>query len=69
MLKDGERCVCDIWNLLGLSQNLASHHLKVLKDAGLISSRRDGLRVIYSLNRKALSGYAKRLARYAGETD
>ncbi|MCX6737477.1 MAG: metalloregulator ArsR/SmtB family transcription factor, partial [Candidatus Parcubacteria bacterium] len=32
MLQSGEKCVCEIWKHLGLSQNLISHHLKVLKD-------------------------------------
>ena len=30
-LKAGERCVCDIWQDLNIPQNLASHHLKILK--------------------------------------
>ena len=54
LLKDGERCVCEIWRNLALPQNLASHHLKTLKNAGLLRSRRDGLRIYYSLNKTAL---------------
>lgn len=56
-LKTGERCVCDLWQGLAISQNLASHHLKVLKDAGLIGSRKDGLKVIYWINKKAVSKF------------
>lgn len=56
-LKDGERCVCDIWRDLGLPQNLASHHLKVLKDAGLIDPRKEGLNVRYSINKKAMEKF------------
>ncbi len=55
MLREGDRCVCDIWQYLGLPQNLASHHLKVLKDFGLITARKDGLKVYYSINKKAMS--------------
>jgi ArsR family transcriptional regulator len=56
-LKAGERCVCDIWQDLDIPQNLASHHLKVLKDAGLINSRKDGLKMIYWINKKAMSKF------------
>ncbi|MBU0546718.1 MAG: metalloregulator ArsR/SmtB family transcription factor [Patescibacteria group bacterium] len=52
LLKKGEMCVCEIWQHLNLPQNLVSHHLKVLKNFGLISSRREGVKIIYSLNQK-----------------
>ncbi|MGQ9848187.1 MAG: ArsR/SmtB family transcription factor [Bacteroidales bacterium] len=52
LLKNSEKCVWDIWQYLGLVQNLVSHHLKVLKDFGLVSSKQEGLKVIYSLNKK-----------------
>ncbi len=55
MLQEGERCVCDIWRELDLPQNLASHHLKVLKEYGLIRSRKNGLKVFYSIHQKAIS--------------
>ena len=50
MLNTGEMCVCEIWPKLGIPQNLASHHLKILKDAGFIKSRKEGLRVYYSVD-------------------
>ena len=52
LLKKGEMCVCEIWQYLDLPQNLVSHHLKVLKDFGLIKSRRESTKIIYSLNQK-----------------
>ncbi len=52
LLKKGEMCVCEIWQHLGLPQNLVSHHLKVLKNFGLIKSHREGTKIIYSLNLK-----------------
>lgn len=55
MLQSGEKCVCEIWKHLGLSQNLISHHLKVLKDLNLISSRKEGLWVFYKINKSELS--------------
>lgn len=54
MLQSGEKCVCEIWQHLGLPQNLISHHLKVLKDFNLISSRKEGLWVFYKINKPEL---------------
>jgi ArsR family transcriptional regulator len=48
-LLDGPRHVGEINEALGLEQSLLSHHLKVLRDAGLVESRRDGKAVLYSL--------------------
>ena len=61
LLKEGEKCVCEIWQCLKLAQNLTSHHLKVLKDFGLLSSRQEGLKVIYSINKKVVKKYIKLL--------
>ena len=44
-----EMCVCDIANLLGMSQSAISHQLRLLKQAGLVKYRRDGKTVFYSL--------------------
>jgi ArsR family transcriptional regulator len=48
-LAGGERCVCDLQDLLDAAQSRLSYHLKTLKDAGLIRDRRDGRWVHYSL--------------------
>jgi ArsR family transcriptional regulator len=61
ILKSGEKCVCNIWQCLKLSQNLVSHHLGVLKDLNLISSKKVGLKVFYQLNQKAVKKYLKLL--------
>jgi DNA-binding transcriptional ArsR family regulator len=45
----GELCVCDLSWIAGRSQNLVSHHMRALRDRGLVSCRRDGKLVIYSL--------------------
>lgn len=42
-------CVCDLAQALGMTQSAVSHQLKILRQARLISSRRDGKQVIYSL--------------------
>jgi DNA-binding transcriptional ArsR family regulator len=45
-----ELCVCDLAWVVGQAQNLVSHHLRQLKTAELVSSRRDGKLVMYSLS-------------------
>jgi ArsR family transcriptional regulator len=53
-LRGGERCVCQLTESLELGQSLLSHHLRVLRDAGLVVDRRDGRWVHYSLVPEAL---------------
>ncbi len=48
-LDNGEMCVCDLSELLNMTKSAISHQLKVLKDAKLVKSRRDGKNVFYSL--------------------
>lgn len=52
IISQGEQCVCDLMEQLGLSQSLISHHLRDLKDAGVVTDDKRGLRVYYSLTRK-----------------
>ena len=49
MLFESEMCVCDIAQLLGMTQSAISHQLRALKNARLVKSRRDGKTVFYSL--------------------
>ncbi|HZL82922.1 MAG TPA: metalloregulator ArsR/SmtB family transcription factor [Candidatus Deferrimicrobium sp.] len=48
LLRGGEQCVCEIERALGIPQNLVSHHLRVLREAGLVSARKEGQFVYYS---------------------
>ena len=48
-LFESELCVCAIAELLAMTQSAISHQLKVLKDNNLVSSRREGKTVYYSL--------------------
>lgn len=48
-LFESELCVCAIAELLGMTQSAISHQLKVLKDAKLVSCRREGKTIYYSL--------------------
>lgn len=52
ILRQREHCVCNLIEHVSLSQSLVSHHLKDLKDAGLITDEKRGLWVYYSLTDK-----------------
>ena len=48
-LFEADLCVCAITELLNASQSAVSHQLKILKDSNLVTCRRDGKQMIYSL--------------------
>ena len=50
VLFEAEMCVCDIAELLNMTQSAISHQLRVLKQARLVRSRREGKTVFYSLD-------------------
>jgi ArsR family transcriptional regulator len=54
-LRFGERCVCELTDALEAAQSRLSFHLKVLKDAGLVTDRREGRWMYYTLNPDALA--------------
>ena len=49
-LFEAELCVCDIANVLNMTQSSISHQLKTLKQARLVKSRRDGKIMFYALD-------------------
>ena len=49
-LLDGPRHVHELNEAMGAEQSLLSHHLKVLRDAGIVEARRDGKAVLYRLS-------------------
>jgi ArsR family transcriptional regulator len=56
-----ECCVGELWKKLDLSQNLVSHHLKILKEANLISSEKRGMKVVYRLEKEFIAKQMKLL--------
>ena len=42
ILQSGSKCVCEVVSAVGISDKLASHHLNQLKDAGLLTEKREG---------------------------
>ncbi len=47
--KKSEMCVCDLAEILGVTQSAVSHQLRMLKQMKLVKNRRDGKTVYYSL--------------------
>lgn len=57
LLFERECCVCEVMQVLDISQTRASRNLKVLYDAGFLKVRREGLWVYYSLDKSNLESY------------
>ena len=67
LLIEGVQCNCEIGDQLGLPMNLISHHLKVLRDAGLVKAERDpndARWVYYSIDESGLARLQARLASF-----
>ena len=54
-LRSGERCVCELTDVLEASQSRLSFHLKTLREAGLVSDRKEGRWVYYTLVPEAVT--------------
>lgn len=61
MLQHREMCVCEIQAALSVAQSTASKHLQILEDAGLITSKKEGLWVNYRVADGGQSPYAAML--------
>ena len=57
-----ETCACDFADVFGVSQPTISQHLKVLRDAGLVTTRRRGTQICYSLHPGAVRSLAELVA-------
>ena len=62
LLRQRELCVCDLCDVLGVSQSKLSFHLKTLKEADLVHSRQEGRWIYYSLNLPQLAALEQYLA-------
>ena len=49
LLREGELCQCEILPVIGQSQPTVSRHLRLMEQAGILCSRRDGTRVLYKV--------------------
>jgi ArsR family transcriptional regulator, arsenate/arsenite/antimonite-responsive transcriptional repressor len=66
-LRLGERCVCEMTDALDAAQSRLSFHLKVLKDAGLVTDRPNGRWMYYTLNQAALAEAGELIEELASE--
>ena len=55
LLTTGERTVADLMEATGLGQSLVSHHLRSLREAGLVTTRRDGRWIHYGTSQSAIA--------------
>jgi ArsR family transcriptional regulator len=53
-LRDGERCVCEIFPAIGEEQSNTSRHLNMMLSAGVLSRRKDGLKIYYAIRHPEL---------------
>ncbi len=63
VLLEKECCVCEIMQALDISQSRASRNLGILQDAGFLKERRDGLWIVYSIDRQTANRYATSLVK------
>ena len=62
---EGGTCACDFAELFSVSQPAVSQHLKVLREAGLVRTRREGTQIYYSLDPDGVSAVQRAVARLA----
>jgi DNA-binding transcriptional ArsR family regulator len=68
ILREGEQCVCHMEATLSLRQAYISQQLMILKDAGLIEARRDGLNLYYSAIKPEIYNVLDMLSSVTGVT-
>lgn len=54
LLRNGERCACDILEEMHITQPTLSHHMKILCDAGVVVGRKEGKWMHYSISSEGL---------------
>ena len=67
LLIDGERCGCEFAPELGVDPSVVSRSLALLERAGLVTSRREGVRVMWRLADPGLLGVLEQLTELTGE--
>lgn len=67
LLTSGERCVCDLTEVVGARQSLLSFHLKILRESGVLKNRRRGKWMYYSLNYEFLEEIRELLGIFSEE--
>ena len=60
-LHAGESCVCELLDQFSITQPTLSHHMKILSEALLVTGRREGKWIYYSVNQKTLAEFRQYL--------
>lgn len=68
ILLEKECCVCEIMQVMNISQSRASRNLRILQDAGLLKARRYGTWIVYSIDRDTANRYSASLVRLLEDT-
>ncbi len=63
-LQHGEKCGCVLLEELNITQPTLSHHMKLLCDSGLVTGRREGKWMYYSISPEGVSAFRKMIAGY-----
>jgi DNA-binding transcriptional ArsR family regulator len=69
VLRDGEECVCHMEATLGYRQAYISQHLMVLREAGLVGDRREGLNIFYRVMRPEIYALLEAVRQMLGVLD
>ena len=67
LLKDGEKCACRLLEEMKITQPTLSHHMKLLCDAGIVTGRKEGKWMHYSISEKGLREMEEYLAQLIPE--
>ncbi len=64
-LQHGEKCGCVLLEEMNITQPTLSHHMKILCDSGLVSSRKEGRWMHYSLSKEGVNAFRNMIGTYA----
>jgi ArsR family transcriptional regulator len=64
-LQQGEKCACVLLEELNITQPTLSHHMRILCDSELVSGRKDGKWMYYSISPEGVSDFREMIAGYA----
>lgn len=53
-LQEGEKCACELLEVIGVSQSTLSHHMKILCESGIVISRKEGKWTHYKLSQQGI---------------
>ncbi|MGN0656120.1 MAG: ArsR/SmtB family transcription factor [Ruminiclostridium sp.] len=61
LLKDGEKCACKLLEEMNITQPTLSHHMKILCDSGIVTGRKEGKWIHYSISQNGIEKAEKYL--------